>query len=252
MINYIYDGSFEGLLSAIYEAYYSDKKPDKIVPARDFIDNFLYTNIFIETDYEKYRKVYVSIQSKISDLALEHIYYAFLSETEDSSTFIYEYLRFGFKIGKAIDFHLTDQRVLNIHKAASKVTSENHRLLGLIRFKKIKGDVYYASIEPDHNVLSLLAPHFKDRLSDQRWIIHDLKRNLAAVYNKRNWIIEHLYSKTSKPFNASLIREVDMDFEDLWKLYFKHISIESKKNIKLQKQHMPKRYWYQLTEKKGI
>jgi probable DNA metabolism protein len=250
MINYIYDGSFEGLLTAIYEAYYRNKKPDKIIPTRDYMDNFLYSNIFIETDLEKYRKVYVSIQSKISALALENVYYAFLSEANEASTYVYEYLKLGFKIGKAVDLHLTDQRVLNVHKLAQKVTSERHRLLGLIRFKKIKGEVYYSSIEPDHNVVSILAPHFKDRLSDQRWIIHDIKRGIAAIYDKRNWVIEHIYSKEPGPINSNIVQEVDIDFESLWKLYFRHISIESKKNINLQKQHMPKRYWCHLTEKK--
>lgn len=249
MINYIYDGSFEGLLTSIYESYYNKVKPDKIIPTREFADNFLYENLFISTDNEKYRKVYVSIQSKISDRALENAYYTFLSEIPDCSTYIYEYLRLGFKIGKTIDFHLTDTRVMYVHKCTQKAMNETHRLLGLLRFKKIKGDIYYASIEPDHNVISLLAPHFKDRLSDQRWIIHDLKRGLAAVYDKRNWFIEHIYSKATEPLNIIGIKEIDIDFENLWKLYFKHISIESKKNVKLQKQHMPARYWYHLTEK---
>lgn len=249
MIEYIYDGSFEGLLTAIYESYYLEQKPDKIIPLRDFTPNFLYENIHIKTDNEKYRKVYISIQSKISSLALENAYYAFLSELPEVSTYIYEYLRLGWKVGKEIDSYLTDNRVVNVHKAALKVTNENHRLLGLIRFKKVKGNVYYAPISPDHNVLTLLAPHFVDRLSDQRWIIHDLKRGLAAVYDKTSWVIEVIYSKNNEPFDYDGIKEIDIDFENLWKLYFKHISIESKRNIKLQKQHMPARYWWHLTEK---
>lgn len=249
MINYIYDGTFEGLLSSIYEAYYSPEKPDRIIPMREFINNFLYSDVNITTNKEKYRKVYISIKSKISDAALENIYHAFLSEIPDISTNIYNYIRLGFKIGKTLDLHLTNETVLTMHKAASKVTSEVHRLLGLLRFKKIKGDIYYAAVEPDHNVISLLSPHFVERLRDQYWIIHDLKRGLAAVYDKRTFRIEHIYSKGNEPFNVMGIKEVDVDFEDLWKLYFKHITIESKRNINLQKQHMPKRYWGHLIEK---
>lgn len=250
MVVYIYDGSFEGLLTSIYEAYYTDLKPDKIVPIRDHEENFLYENIYIHTNHEKFKKVYRSIQNKISERALENVYNAYLSEINGSSTFIYEYLRFGYKIGKEIDLHLADSRVMNVHKAAIKVTNEIHCFMGLLRFKKVHGDVYYASLEPDHNIISSLAPHFKDRLSDQNWIIHDLKRGLAVIYNKKSWVLEHLYSKNSEPFNESNVREIDMDFENLWKLYFKSISIESRKNLKLQKQHMPSRYWYHLTEKK--
>lgn len=249
MICYIYDNSFEGLLTAIYDSYYKGPKPDVIIPMRDFQDNFIYENIIITTELEKSRKVYTSIKSKISDTALENVYNAYLSEIPDISTNIYKYLVFGWKVGKAIDLYLTDSRVLVIHKAVQKVQFENHRLSGLVRFKKIKGNIFYSSIEPDHNVLALLAPHFAERLMDQKWIIHDLKRSLAAVYDTKKWILQTLYSKTKDPFNTTMIKETDMDFENLWKLYFKHISIESKRNIKLQKQHMPARYWPHLTEK---
>jgi probable DNA metabolism protein len=249
MICYIYDNSFEGLLTAIYDSFYKIQKPDSIIPMRDFQDNFIYENIIINTDIQKSNKVYASIKCKISDTALENAYNAYLSEIPDISTHIYNYLVFGWKIGKTLDMYLTDSRVIMVHKAVQKVLYENHRLTGLIRFKKIKGNIFYSSIEPDHNVLTLLAPHFSERFMDQKWIIHDLKRNLAAIYDKRKWILQTLYSKTKEPFNTSIIKETDMDFENLWKLYFKHISIESKRNIKLQKQHMPSRYWKHLTEK---
>jgi hypothetical protein len=32
--------------------------------------------------------------------------------------------------------------------------------LGLIRFKRLEDDLYYAQIEPDNNIVGLLAPHF--------------------------------------------------------------------------------------------
>jgi probable DNA metabolism protein len=251
MIVFIYDGSFEGLLSAVYEAYYSNSKPDRIVPYREYELNFLYEEIHIVTDTEKYKRVSNSIKNKISELALEYIYNAFLSELPNTSTYIYDYIRLGFKIGSAITEHHTDETVIKVHDASLKTTREKHLLLGLVRFKKIKGDIYYSSINPDHNILTLLAPHFQDRLSDQRWIIHDVKRGLAAIYDKRSWIIRTVYSTPGDPFNYTNIKEAsaDIDYENLWRLYHKHISIETKRNIKLQKQHMPSRYWFHLPEK---
>ena len=41
MITYIYDGSFEGLLTSIYEAFYARIKPDDIKASEDYIENFL-------------------------------------------------------------------------------------------------------------------------------------------------------------------------------------------------------------------
>ena len=48
MITYIYDGSFDGLLTAIHAAFYSDVKPSHIVRKEDFVENFLIEKISIE------------------------------------------------------------------------------------------------------------------------------------------------------------------------------------------------------------
>ena len=41
MLYYIYDGSFEGLLTAIYEAYYRRQHPDEILSIEDIQENLL-------------------------------------------------------------------------------------------------------------------------------------------------------------------------------------------------------------------
>lgn len=66
MIQYIYDGSFDGLLTSIYEAYYRKEKIDDIVPEDSVEENFLVEKIYMETDREKAEKVYVAIENKIS------------------------------------------------------------------------------------------------------------------------------------------------------------------------------------------
>jgi probable DNA metabolism protein len=38
-------------------------------------------------------------------------------------------------------------------------------------------------------------------------------------------------------------------FQKLWKAYFKSLTIKERINPKLQRQHLPKRYWKYLTEK---
>jgi probable DNA metabolism protein len=107
----------------------------------------------------------------------------------------------------------------------------------------MEGDYYYAALEPDYNIISLLALHFSKRLSDQRWVIHDLKRKSAVVYDKEGWFLTSI----AKPLNSHLSTD-EKDFQGLWKLYFKNIAIENRKNPRLQKQYMPVRYWAHLVE----
>jgi len=70
---------------------------------------------------------------------LENVYHAYLSELDNIDTYILRYLRIGFKKGKSVDLYLTSEEVLKVHSAAKKVRTESHLMLGLLRFKKLKG-----------------------------------------------------------------------------------------------------------------
>lgn len=243
MIHYIYDDSFEGLLTCIYEAYYRRENPDDIVPKDREEENFLIQRYYIETDSDKASKVYKSIEEKISREALKRVFYAYLSELPKSGIAILNYLRIGFKMGANVDSNLSNDAVLTMDKINHKVGMERHRMLGLIRFKMLENNILYSSIEPEHNIIGLLAPHFASRLSNENWAIHDLKRNIAVFYNKDEWIVKDFTLE-----DDIIIREDEDEYQDLWKAYYKHISIESRKNLRLKKNHMPMKYWKHLVE----
>ena len=42
----------------------------------------------------------------------------------------------------------------------------------------------------------------------------------------------------------------EINYQKLWVEYFDHTNIKERKNMKLHVQHVPKRYWKYLTEKK--
>jgi probable DNA metabolism protein len=244
MFYYIFDGSFEGLLTCIYEAYYNKVKPEEIVPYWQFEATLLTEPIHITTDFEKSTKVYTAIKCKISREALNLIYHVFLSEIPGCCSLIYDYVKLGFKLGGEVNLHLHVDTVLNVHNINNKVTNECHRMLGFVRFKSID-DMFYSSIEPDHNILSLIAPHFASRLSNENWIIHDLKRNIAVFYNKKQWILTPF---TEKNMEGLIIREDCELYESLWKEFYKTIAIADRTNPRYQKRNMPTRYWTHLTE----
>lgn len=245
-MDYIYDGSFEGLLTAIFEAYIRREVPDRIITDRYIQESLLSGKVRISTDMDKAVRVSRSIREKISPLSYKNIYYTYLSGHEESGLWIHHYLKLGWKVGKEVDFRLTEQCVLRIHDTVRRVWREKNKLAGFLRFKVLSNGIYYAPVEPDNNIIGLLAPHFAERFQDQNWIIHDLKRNLAVLYNTKEWI--------ATPFNSAEISSLysgEEYFQDLWKEYFKKLSIENRKNPRLQKQNMPVRYWKHMTEKQG-
>lgn len=245
MLYYFYDGSFEGLLTAIYDSYYRKEIPDRIISRVELQESMFVDKVYINTDGNKAAKVYESIRTKISEDALKNCFYVFLSETKDKDTVIYKYLRKGWKIGKNVNLNLSDDTVLSVYKICRRVTREVQLFVGLVRFECTNNGVYYAQIEPDNDIVGLLASHFVERLSDEYWIIHDLKRSEAVVYNKKEWVITDL--SLEKPFE---FLEEEKKYQELWKEYYVSASIKSRVNPKAQKSHMPVRYWKHLIEKR--
>lgn len=244
MIYYIYDGSFDGILTAIYDAYYRRETPEKIVSEDDFQESFLINKIYIETHREKADKVYNAIETKISHQALKNVFYVYLSERADRGTIIYNYLKLGWKIGIDIDLNLTNNNVLLVQNICQSLSKERHLMLGLVRFRQLKNNILYAPIEPEYNIIGLIGQHFSNRISNENWIIHDVNRNIAVIYNKHEWIVIEL--------EMNRVIELHKDeetYQRLWKEYFNNISIKNKVNSKLQKRNMPMKYWKYLIEK---
>lgn len=250
MIGIIYDGSFEGLLTCIYEVYYRKENPSFIWSKKVYIEktegtlfSLLEPPLYINTDMDKYNKVYNAILNKISQDSLETIYNVYLSEVNDFEMLILSFVKFGFKTGFDTNKHMQDDRVLTMLKTEQKVLFEAHRMLGFIRFERYV-DFYYAEFEPDNNITAIVTPHFVSRMPDERFIIHDIKRETASIYDKYNWYITSL----TKDEISKFIINKNNCYEDLWKSYFKSASISERKNERNQKRQMPKRYWKHLPE----
>lgn len=240
---YVTDGSFEGLLTAIHEMYYSDDNVCDILHQHPKQLDFSIVYKQIDTDVIKANSVYCAIKSKISNRALNEITLTWLSELPYCGQMIVNYVKLGFEVGYKVDSMLTDKYVLPLHKAASKVSTEMHRMLGLCRFSKTAQNYYLCKITPDHNILTLIAPHFSARMPDRLWIIADTRRALAAIYDWEKWFVVSSHLSKNIPYS-----EDEKQCRILWKKYFDTIAIAGRRNPKLQKNMMPQRYWKNLTE----
>lgn len=245
---YIYDGSYQGLLSALYLAFKKREVPVKIIEKSKFREDLFYNKKEITTEPEKVDFFAKKIKKHISAQALNNIFHAYLSEADKLELYIFRYLFTGFKVGKSVDQLLTKEYVRQVHDLAHKVRFESHRLKGLIRLQEAAGGKYYAALEPDYKTLILLAPHFKKRFSTMDWIIHDKKREEAVIFSAadKEWLLIEL----EKEFEPQLSKK-EKDVQDLWKSFFAAVSIKNRRNAKVQQQFMPKKYWKHLIEKPG-
>ena len=238
----ICDDDFDGILSAIYDAWTYKLKGRNVKIEVGSNQNIRLFSDYIEvsTDYNKSNKVAKSIKEKLSEDIYQSVYRAAMSTDIEKADIIFHFLIDGFKVGKSILQHLTNPYVYRIFELDRNVGRESHLFLGFVRFSELKGNVLFSKISPVNNILSLIAPHFTDRFSGENWVIYDENRQLSAVHeSNKGWF---LLKNQSPIFGNSNRTGNEDEYEDLWKVFFQSISIESRRNYRLQRGNIPLRY----------
>lgn len=245
MVDYLYDGSFEGLLTCIYHHYYRDRASG-IFHEKSYQQTMLGGFFKVDTDREKAARVYEAIEKKISPYDLRRVYKAFLCEEENKEYMILQYVVMGFKVGSSISMLHGNPVVFAVQAMEKKINVEKERMLQFVRFSVLSNNVLYAEIEPDHDVTELIAEHFCDRYKNDPFIIRDVKRNKALVAYQKKWYITDFSEK-----ELPALSDDERQYQRLWKQYFENIAIMERKNSRCQRNFMPQRYWKHLTEMKG-
>lgn len=249
---YLFDGSFNGLLSAVFTSYERKDKQVNIVPAGAFVPSFFEESVTIATDSIKAKRVWKALNEKIAKTHGQHFFKSYFAEQSAVYQDMFDYCHYIFDHAKGVDFNYGHPLVLALAQTAKKVQREKHRMEAFIRFQKGANGLYFALIDPDFNVLPLILKHFKKRYADQAWVIYDAKRKYGIHYDlyTLSEVSMHLAPIDNlAPANALAIDESEALYAQLWKDYFKSTNIVERKNMKLHLQHVPKRYWKYLTEK---
>ena len=240
----IYDGSFYGLLTIVFDCFSSKTLPAKICSRDCYVNNFLDDVYYIDTDEIKSQRVFDGMYAHIGYDAVYNSFYAFLSNNINKEMDILKYLCDGFEVGPKINQMLTISYFSNVMAMRKRALSECHRLKGLLRFIETKEHLFYASIHPDNNILEPLGHHFMRRFPTQDFIIHDKNRNLCFLYhNDRYEIVD------GNNFVMPDISSEEKQYQNLWRAFFDTISIKERKNPRCQMQFMHKKYWKDLIEK---
>lgn len=241
-MNYLYDGTFYGFLTVVHAHYYIEKA-EGIFLASEYQQDLMRKSMDIETDETQAEKVMMAIERNFSGYDIRNIYRVFQSAVPGKDMALLNYLRLGFS--KKVDIsRLHGHPIVHEFQAAnSKVLREIDKYLGVTRFEFLKGNVAYAKIEPEHDVLELIADHFSDRFRNDPFIIHDLRRGKAVMAYGGQWYMS--------AFDGSMLPELSDDekeYQKLWKMYYRTIAIEERRNEKCQKNMLPVKYWKHLTE----
>lgn len=244
----LYDGSFDGFLSSVFEIYERCIENPVITKETEFQEQLFDAPEIIISNADNTKRVWNGLKKLLKSTGCSTLYYAFLSEIDGVENTLFNVIKYAFDTQQNIISDYSNPNVLALSKTARKVGREKHRMEAFVRFQQTKDNIYFSNIEPDFNVLPLINKHFTSRYADQKWIIYDLKRKYGLFYNLIKTEVITL------DFNINSIKEElftseENQYETLWKDYFKSTNIEERVNIALHTKHVPKRYWKYLSEK---
>ena len=255
MVVYTFDGTMEGLLTAVFDAYALKQRPEALLKEGDVLPLFCDHVYSVTTDDEKAQRVWTGLEKRLKREAMKLISVSWLSELPELNQPLFSYIYKVFREGD-ISRNFADPDVLAVTNIARRVLHEQLRMKQFIRFQKAKDGTYLAVVGPDHNVLPLIIDHFQDRFNDQPWLIYDARRHYGFYYDGQKVIRITFEDEAAVPFdlgngqlNDEVLSENDRLLQDLWRTYFKAICIKERMNPRKQLNDMPRRYWKYMTEK---
>lgn len=249
-----YDGSFDGLLSAVFHAY--EYKLTEVVFLRNAqeVPSLFGAVEQVNSSPKNALRILSAVERLCGKKGVSVLLRTFLSEDSRREDLIYRFLKYLFQEKRNILGNYAHPVVMDLSKLVKSVGREKHRMEAFVRFRKLKDESFYAHIAPDYDVLPLIAPHFKKRYSAQKWILYDLKRSYGLFYDLKK--VEHfnppekILPELRRP--TELLHSEESEYESLWRDYFASTTILERKNTKLHVQHVPRRYWKYLTEKQNL
>lgn len=240
----LYDGTFDGFLSLVYEVYYKKLKPTKIY--KTLPNEILFEEILeINSSKESGIKVLNAIKTKFPKEILEKILNIFMCDSKEFEMALLEYIVIGFKDSKQL-YNINNSCVFYLNNLEKELFRVTHKLTGFIRFEELEDKTLYAKVESKFNVVYFLGRHFLKRFNNQNFIIHDINRKLAFVKMQNDYSIKEVTF-----FDEPNYSQNEEKFQKLWKSFFSGVTINERTNLKLQTQMVPLLYRTYMSEFKN-
>lgn len=238
---YFFDGTKNGFLTAFCAAFQDESALITSTKAQLRLGE---ESAYIKTDENTAKKA----EERLSSFDRDFLYdldILLRSGMPNHEQLAFRYFRLLAKHKHPVNKRLAEPDVFEAVACMKKVGHEIHKLHGFVRFIETASDALYAPISPDNDICDLLAPHFRARFPLFPFVIHDIKRKKAAVYDGKNIFVAPL-EKAEILLSAS-----ETEWQTLWREYYQSVTIAARTSSEREKQmrgNMPVRYWKFLTE----
>jgi probable DNA metabolism protein len=238
----LYDGTFDGYLTAVFTLYEKKISADGVMNIIPQTDTAYQPDLFDETqriltDEIKAERVKRGI-TKISAEAADEVLHAFCHSAPERGRIIYRYLRLLFAGGaETLTMHAHPDRAA-FAALALAVAHERHQYKGFTHFRETESGVFYAPIAPAYDILLLddFTAHFCGRFNSQPFVIHDAAHGRMLVYDGAPRLIP------APPAISVGLSAAETEIFGIWKTYRAAAEIGERRSAKRQNRVLPKRH----------
>ncbi len=239
MIYCAFDGSFEGLMTLVFDTYRISPEVGEVGTAAEG-SSLLPVRVFVSDD-AKARRIKNYLEHQLGAEFAFMVKAAFLSSRPGRFRAIVKIIHRACQLGPEV-LSLLDEDTLAFLACQREVRREAHRFQGLLRFSEMADGSLLAVFAPRHHVLPLIMPHFADRFPGEEWVIYDEARQVAGLYDRGSLTFAQV-AEINPRESAS-----EQEVQSLWRVFFRELAIKQRLNPALQQQHMPKYTWKNLPE----
>ena len=241
MTGYLYDGSFDGFLSCVFESFARKEQP-VLIQTFDQDQPFLMALTTIVTRPERARRVENGLKRLSNDI-WEMVRDGFLCDCMNNREVnLLRLIQQLFKYGPSAAVNYADPVVSTVWKALRHMREEGHLLSGFVRFSEYNG-VLVSVISPKNQVLPLLAQHFSVRFPGEQFMIYDQNHKVAFIHTAQKGEFVEIDTLT-----LPSVGKEEAAFRAMWREYFDHIAIPQRENPFCQRTHLALRYRPWMTE----
>ncbi len=245
------EDTLTGIMTGVYDAWDSRLGHDhvRLATAQNGNLELFCEYAGVKPDTGKAEKVLRTIKARMGEEAYEMIGYAASYPDDRKADAIYRMIVLGLALPdeREISRMLTQPEVRLVFELRRKAWHIAHRYMGFVRFREMENGVLFSEIDPESDVLALIAPHFADRLAKEHWMIYDRKRKKAALHGAEGpWVL--LEEVEEERFWGLTESEREEAFTTLWKTFHRAVGIASRVNSSLQASFLPKKFRPFMTE----
>lgn len=250
MIVYRCEDSMESIFTAIFQAYEEKRNhEDTLFYLTD--DPVLFgEDIAVIPDEMKVRRVMKGLVRRFGMEDYSRLCLALASKDDGKAQAVYRTVALGLKRGRGRGHLFDDLGDGNVHKAfalSRSVNTEVGHQKQFLRFQELEKGLLYSKIGPKYDVLAFIMPHFADRLPIENFVIYDETHNLFGIHPaQKDWYLFR-GEEADRP-KGLRFSEAEKQYEELFRQFCQTITIEGRKNKKLQNGMLPLRFREYMVE----